>query len=52
MNFNNSKKGKHKNPIKSLFEIEHFLQSLTQIKNSFNLVKDSKKLCNKKGNKS
>lgn len=47
MNFNSFKK-KHKNPIKSLFEIEHFLQSLSQINNSFNLVKDAKKLFNKK----
>lgn len=43
----NTKKSKlKKNPISSLFEIEHFLQNLTQIKNSINIVKNSKKICN------
>lgn len=50
MKENNKKNKFKKNPINSLFEIEHFLQNLTQIKNSINIVKNSKKIC--KNNKS
>lgn len=49
MNFtNNSKKIKHRNPIKSLFQVENFLNDISKIKNSHCFVKSAQKILNKK----
>lgn len=44
----NNKKGKHSNPIKSLFQVENFLQKITCAKKTCNFVCSAKEFLNKK----
>ena len=38
------KKNSNSNPLKSLFEVEHFLNKITNMKSILSIVKNSKKL--------